>query len=200
MKNTAKITDTLIKVISYTLVVLVIAGVIGVVAYFTGGFTSGFKTFYLTIDGKDVLNSESGYSVDSENPLVVDVKYVFDFAGEEETGYSVKVVPNTTGEVEDFEFTVDGQKQSFKAQKDLTAGFHIEYGENSFTLTPIGNLDEIIQAVYPTSEIGGCDIPGYENMFALIVTSYDGSASVTVYFCCPDKVTGVELDKESITF
>ena len=199
MKNTAKITDIMIKVISYTLVVLAIAGIIGVVAYFTGGFTSGFKTFYLTIDGKDVLTSASGYSVDSENPLAVDVKYVFDFVSEEKTGYSVKVVPNT-GEVEDFEFTVDGQKQSFKAQKDLTAGFHIEYGEDSFTLTPIGNLDEIIQAVYPTSEIGGCDIPGYDNMFALIVTSYDGSASVTVYFCCPDKVTGVGLDKESITF
>lgn len=191
--------NTGIKVISYIFVVMVLVGVIGVVAYFTGGFTSGFKTFYLTINGKDVLTSASGYSVDSENPLVVDVKYVFGFAGEEETGYLVKVVPNT-GEVEDFEFTVDGQKQSFKAQKDLTAGFHIEYGEDSFTLTPIGNIEEIIQAVYPTSEIGGCDIPGYENMFALIVTSYDGSASVTVYFCCPDKVTGVGLDKESITF
>lgn len=199
MKNTTTVTATVVKVVSYTLVVLAIAGIIGVVAYFTGGFTSGFKTFYLTIDGKDVLTSASGYSVDSENPLVVDVKYVFDFASEEKTGYSVKVVPNT-GEVEDFEFTVDGKKQSFKAQKDLTAGFHIEYGEDSFTLTPIGNLDEIIQAVYPTSEIGGCDIPGYENMFALIVTSYDGSASVMVYFCCPDKVTGIELDKESITF
>ena len=197
--NTTKVTATVVKVVSYTLVVLAIAGIIGVVAYFTGGFTSGFKTFYLTIDGKDVLTSASGYSVDSENPLAVDVKYVFDFVSEEKTGYSVKVVPNT-GEVEDFEFTVDGQKQSFKAQKDLTAGFHIEYGEDSFTLTPIGNLDEIIQAVYPTSEIGGCDIPGYDNMFALIVTSYDGSASVTVYFCCPDKVTGVGLDKESITF
>ena len=197
--NTTKVTATVVKVVSYTLVVLAIAGIIGVVAYFTGGFTSGFKTFYLTIDGKDVLTSASGYSVDSENPLAVDVKYVFDFVSEEKTGYSVKVVPNT-GEVEDFEFTVDGQKQSFKAQKDLTAGFHIEYGEDSFTLTPIGNLDEIIQAVYPTSEIGGCDIPGYDNMFALIVTSYDGSASVTVYFCCPDKVTGIALDKESITF
>lgn len=197
--NTTKVTATVVKVVSYTLVVLAIAGIIGVVTYFTGGFTSGFKTFYLTIDGKDVLTSASGYSVDSENPLVVDVKYIFDFASEEKTGYSIKVVPNT-GEVEDFEFTVDGQKQSFKAQKDLTAGFDIEYGENSFTLTPCGNLAEIIQTLYPTSEIGGCDIPGYENMFALIVTSYDGSASVTVYFCCPDKVTGVELDKESITF
>lgn len=191
--------NTGIKVISYILVVMVLVGVIGVVAYFTGGFTSGFKTFYLTIDGKDVLTSASGYSVDNENPLVVDVKYVFGFASEGETGYKVKVVPNVV-EGEDFEFEVDGEKQSFQAQKDLTAGFHIEYGEDSFILTPIGNLAEIIQAVYPMSEIAGCDIPGYENMFALIVTSYDGSASVTVYFCCPDKVTGVELDKESITF
>ena len=43
--NTTKVTATVVKVVSYTLVVLAIAGIIGVVAYFTGGFTSGFKTF-----------------------------------------------------------------------------------------------------------------------------------------------------------
>ncbi len=199
MSNNAKLTNTVIKVISYILVVMVLAGVIGVVAYFTGGFSSGFKTFYLTIDGKDVLTSASGYSVDSENPLMVDVKYVFGFASEGETGYKVKVVPNVV-EGEDFEFEVDGEKQSFQAQKDLTAGFNIEYGENSFTLTPLGNFNEIMQGVYPTAEIDCSGVNRYENMFALVVTSYDESASVTVYFCCPDKVTGVELDKESITF
>lgn len=197
--NTTKVTATVVKVVSYTLVVLAIAGIIGVVAYFTGGFTSGFKTFYLTIDGKDVLTSASGYSVDSENPLIVDVKYVFGFASECETGYKVKVVPNVV-EGEDFEFEVDGEKQSFQAQKDLTAGFNIEYEENSFTLTPLGNFNEIMQGVYPTAEIDCSGVNRYENMFALVVTSYDESASVTVYFCCPDKVTGVGLDKESITF
>lgn len=197
--NTTKVTATVVKVVSYTLVVLAIAGIIGVVAYFTGGFTSGFKTFYLTIDGKDVLTSASGYSVDSENPLIVDVKYVFGFASEGETGYKVKVVPNVV-EGEDFEFEVDGEKQSFQAQKDLTAGFNIEYEENSFTLTPLGNFNEIMQGVYPTAEIDCSGVNRYENMFALVVTSYDESASVTVYFCCPDKVTGVGLDKESITF
>lgn len=199
MSNNAKLTNTVIKVISYILVVMVLAGVIGVVAYFTGGFSSGFKTFYLTINGNDVLTSASGYSVDSENPLIVDVKYVFGFASEGETGYKVKVVPNVV-EGEDFEFEVDGEKQSFQAQKDLTAGFNIEYEENSFTLTPLGNFNEIMQGVYPTAEIDCSGVNRYENMFALVVTSYDESASVTVYFCCPDKVTGVELDKESITF
>jgi len=44
-----------IKIISWVLVVLVLAAGIGAIAYFTGGFTGEFKTFYVTVDGKDIL-------------------------------------------------------------------------------------------------------------------------------------------------
>lgn len=195
-KQTGK---TVGKVIAYILVLLVVAGVIAVIVRFTGGFTSDFKTFYVTVDGKDVLTSAGGYEVTNEKPLTVDVKYTFGSAGGDVSGYSVKVVPHAI-EGKDFDFTLDDQVYSFQAETDLTAGFGIAREETSFTLTPKGGVTEVLRAVYPNNEIGDCSDKGYEDMYALIVTSYNGEASVTLYFSVLQEVAGVTLDQEVIVF
>lgn len=195
-KQTGK---TVGKVIAYILVLLVVAGVIAVIVRFTGGFTSDFKTFYVTVDGKDVLTSAGGYEVTNEKPLTVDVKYTFGSAGGDVSGYSVKVVPHAV-EGKDFDFTLDDQVYSFQAETDLTAGFDISRKETSFTITPKGGVTEVLRAVYPNNEIGDCSDKGYEDMYALIVTSYNGEASVTLYFSVLQEVAGVTLDQEVIVF
>lgn len=195
-KQTGK---TVGKVIAYILVLLVVAGVIAVIVRFTGGFTSDFKTFYVTVDGKDVLTSAGGYEVTNEKPLTVDVKYTFGSAGGDVSGYSVKVVPHAV-EGKDFDFTLDDQVYSFQAETDLTAGFNISRKETSFTITPKGGVTEVLRAVYPNNEIGDCSDKGYEDMYALIVTSYNGKASVTLYFSVLQEVAGVTLDQEVIEF
>lgn len=195
-KQTGK---TVGKVIAYILVLLVVAGVIAVIVRFTGGFTSDFKTFYVTVDGKDVLTSAGGYEVTNEKPLTVDVKYTFGSAGGDVSGYSVKVVPHAV-EGKDFDFTLDDQVYSFQAETDLTAGFDISRKETSFTITPKGGVTEVLRAVYPNNEIGDCSDKGYEDMYALIVTSYNGKASVTLYFSVLQEVAGVTLDQEVIEF
>ena len=188
-KQTGK---TVGKVIAYILVLLVVAGVIAVIVRFTGGFTSDFKTFYVSVDGKDVLTSAGGYEVTNEKPLTVDVKYTFGSAGGDVSGYSVKG--------KDFDFTLDDQVYSFQAETDLTAGFDIAREETSFTITPKGGVTEVLRAVYPNNEIGDCSDKGYEDMYALIVTSYNGKASVTLYFSVLQEVAGVTLDQEVIEF
>ncbi len=195
-KQTGK---TVGKVIAYILVLLVVAGVIAVIVRFTGGFTSDFKTFYVSVDGKDVLTSAGGYEVTNEKPLTVDVKYTFGSAGGDVSGYSVKVVPHAV-EGKDFDFTLDDQVYSFQAETDLTAGFDIAREETSFTITPKGGVTEVLRAVYPNNEIGACSDKGYEDMYALIVTSYNGKASVTLYFSVLQEVAGVTLDQEVIEF
>ena len=195
-KQTGKTVD---KVIAYILVLLVVAGVIAVIVRFTGGFTSDFKTFYVSVDGKDVLTSAGGYEVTNEKPLTVDVKYTFGSAGGDVSGYSVKVVPHAV-EGKDFDFTLDDQVYSFQAETDLTAGFDIAREEASFTITPKGGVTEVLRAVYPNNEIGDCSDKGYEDMYALIVTSYNGKASVTLYFSVLQEVAGVTLDQEVIVF
>ena len=195
-KQTGK---TVGKVIAYILVLLVVAGVIAVIVRFTGGFTSDFKTFYVSVDGKDVLTSAGGYEVTNEKPLTVDVKYTFGSAGGDVSGYSVKVVPHAV-EGKDFDFTLDDQVYSFQAETDLTAGFDIAREETSFTITPKGGVTEVLRAVYPNNEIGDCSDKGYEDMYALIVTPYNGKASVTLYFSVLQEVAGVTLDQEVIEF
>lgn len=195
-KQTGK---TVGKVIAYILVLLVVAGVIAVIVRFTGGFTSDFKTFYVSVDGKDILTSAGGYEVTNEKPLTVDVKYTFGSAGGDVSGYSVKVVPHAI-EDKDFDFTLDDQVYSFQAETDLTAGFDIAREETSFTITPKGGVTEVLRAVYPNNEIGDCSDKGYEDMYALIVTSYNGKASVTLYFSVLQEVAGVTLDQEVIEF
>lgn len=195
-KQTGK---TISKIVAYVLVLLVVVATIGLIVRFTGGFTSDFKTFYVTVDGKDVLTTSGGYLASPEKPLKVDVKYIFNSAGGDASGYSVKVVPHVV-ESKDFDFTLDDQVYSFQAETDLTAGFDIQRDESSFTVAPKGKVTEVLQAVYPNNTIGDCDGKSYEDMYALIVTSYNGEQSVTLYFTLPEDVSGVELDKEQIIF
>ena len=54
-----------IKIISWVLIVLTLVAGVGAIAYFTGGFTGEFKTFYINVDGKDILTSASDYKHDT---------------------------------------------------------------------------------------------------------------------------------------
>lgn len=184
------------KVIAYILILLIVVGAIGFLAYNTDGFTSSFKTFSVECNGKEVSTSASGFETTVDKPLVVKVKYNFDSKA---SGYSVKVVPNTLAG-KDFDFTLDGDVYSFQAERDLTDGFNIEYEEKSFILKPKGNLTEIIQANYPNSVVEDCVQYGYKDMFTLVITSYNGESAVYLNFSVPEKVVGVELSPEVIVF
>ena len=186
-----------VKIISWVLIVLVLATAIGAIAYFTGGFTGEFKTFYLNVGDRDILTSATGFQVSVDEPLTVNVKYTF--AEDGVNGYSVKVVPNAlTGK--DFDFTVDGIPYSYQAESDLTAGFEIEEHESSFVLKPKGTLNEVMAAVYPNSEIEDLTGKGYENMFLLVVDSYNGESTVTLAFSIVEGVSGIEIKPGNIYF
>lgn len=186
------------KIISYIVLVLIFVAVCGFIVYYTGGFTSDFKTFYVNIDGKDILTTADGYTLSADTPLRVEVKYTFGALNKDISGYSVKVVPNTAGE--NFDFTVDGQVYSYQAESDLTKGFDIAQEDNAFTITPKGGINKILAAVYPDSEIEDCRNKAYENMYLLVVTSYNGAASVKIAFSIDEPLYDIILDKEEIVF
>jgi len=187
------------KVVSYIAIVLVLIAVCGLLAYFTNGFTSDFKTFYVEADGKQVLATSDGFKVAKDEPLNVNVKYTFGAVNKEVSGYSVKVVPNAI-QGKDFDFTLDGDAYSFQAEDDLTAGFEIVQEENSFSVKPKGGINTILQSVYPNYEIGDVRDKAYENMFTLVVTSYNGEANVKLNFTVTENIEGIILDKEVIVF
>lgn len=186
------------KIITYCVLVLLFVAVCGFIFYYTGGFTSDFKTFYVNIDGKEILTSADGYKLSADMPLQVNVKYTFGAFNKDITGYSVKVIPNTAGK--EFNFIVDGQTYSYQKETDLTAGFDISQANNSFTITPKGGINKILAAIYPESEIEDCRNKTYENMYSLVVTSYNGAASVEIHFSIDEPLYDIVLDKEEIVF
>jgi hypothetical protein len=187
------------KIISYVLIVLALVGVIGFIAKFTSGFTSDFKTFYVTIDGKDIMAEANHYAIGKNETMKVDVKYTFNSSNSEVSGYSVKIVPNTR-EDKNFDFLVDGEVHSFYDIEDLSAGFIIEKSENSFTITPKGELTDILKAVYSEGEVADCSEYNHHNMFSLVITSYNGASTVTVNFAVLREAEKVFFDKEAIIF
>ena len=189
-----------IRILSYALLGLLVVGVIGFVAYFTNGFKSDFKTFYITVDGKDIMESDGGYKVSKGKPLEIKVKYVFSAGSNQKKEYSVKVVPNII-DGRDFTFSDEKEEKSFQSVEDVTSGFDIKKTENGFTVSPKGNaLEEVLKSVYPNGKFDNVNEKGYENMFTIVVTSYDGKANVKLNFSLSSKVSGVTLDKEGILF
>lgn len=189
------------KVLSYAVIILILAAACGALAFFTNGFTTDFTSFYVVCNEKEIMSSAGGYYVSAANPLTVDVKYTFDFVNDTISGYTVKVVPNTASNA-DFDFTIDGDVYSFYAETDLTDGFDIEYGESSFTIAPKGNMQQVLSAVYPASTVtverDGKDYSA--EIFTLAVTSYNGEKSVYLNFAIADETipAGIALDKEVI--
>ena len=189
-----------IRILSYALLGLLVVGVIGFVAYFTNGFKSDFKTFYINVDGKDIMESGGGYKVSKGKPLEVKVKYVFSAGSNQKKEYSVKVVPNIIAG-RDFTFSDGKEEKSFQSVEDITSGFDINKTESGFTVSPKGNtVEEVLKVVYPNGKFDNVNEKGYENMFTLVVTSYDGKANVKLNFSLSSKVSGVTLNKEGILF
>lgn len=188
------------RIVSYIILLMVIVATIGVFAYFTNGFTSDFKTFYVSVNGKDVMTSQGGFVVTNKEPLSVDVKYTFGVLNKNDSkDYSIKIVPNKI-EKKDFTYTVDGESKSFQSETDLSGGFDVVKGEKSFTIKAKGEtITEVLSAIYG-KEITDCESKGYNDMFTLVVTSYNGEASVKLNFSLTLKVTGITLDKEVIEF
>ena len=186
--------DKWAKIIAWVLIVLALIGTIGAIAYFTGGFTSSFQSFYVEIDDKQISTTASGYKMSPDSPLTVNVEYLL---SEEVLDYSVKVIPHALKN-KDFDFKLDDDVYSYQGEKDLTSGFDIEYGESSFTIKPKGGITKILQAIYPHNQVEDCRQFAYENMYTLVVTSYDGKSSVTIHFSIPEDIWGIEFDKSHI--
>lgn len=187
--------------LAYVGIVLVVIIIVGVVARFTNGFTDDFKMFYVKVEDKEIMSGSGGYEITRSRPMQVEVKYTFSFATDENKGYNVKIVPNAADKSRDFSFTVNGESRQFQAETDLTDGFGIEKSESTFKVTPKGeNLTGVLQAIYPGLDTARIEEKAYNDMFALVVSSYNEKSSVTIYFTLSSKVTGVRLDKEAIVF
>ena len=192
------------------LVVFVLAIGAGVYLHFTGDDTTT-SDFYVLYNGKEISSNAKGYEMSKDKAVAI---YVVDKTSEnEETEYTVKVVPNVNKD-KDFNIILDGEITSYQSIKDLTEGFDIVYEGNSFTIKPYGDITTILNAVYVNAEIEDCSEYTYEDMFTLIISN--GENTVEIDFTVPSStnndnddnndgdntgdITGIKLSVESIVF
>jgi len=195
MKKTGKIG----KIVSIVVAILVVATVAGLLAFFTNGFTTDFQTTYVECGEDKIVGSASGYALAPDHPLSLKVVSPFK-AGSAKSGYSVKVVPHYISG-HDFDFTIDGNVYAYSKEKDLSAGFNINYKDDGFDIQAKGGINEVLHAVYPGKEISDCSAYVYKDMYALIITPYSGGGETTIYFSGFDEmVTRVVLDREVLVF
>ena len=136
---------------------------------------------------------------DSEKTLKGEVRIGVNCRGGDVAGCMLKIVANAD-EGEDCDMILVGKAQSVQEENNMTGELEIEYGEESFTVTPKGGVDDVLKGVYPNNEIGDCEGKGYADMYSLVITSYNGEASVTVHFSAYEEVCEITLDKAVIVF
>ena len=188
------------NIFSFLTALLVIAVIVlgGSFLYkFTNGFNEELKTFYVTINDKEVMSSANGYTVSPKSGLTVKVKYTFGAPENTDKHYSLKITSNYDRE-NNFDFIVDGKPYSFGAGEDYTAGFDITYGKDYFILKPKGYINDVLRAVYADKQVSDCANKEFKDMFTLTVYSYNGESSVTVLFTIKHTITGISLDKEEV--
>ena len=197
MADKAKMTAG--KIISLALVVLLIVTAVGVAAYFSNGFTSEFKTFYVECNGEKILNNKNYYEMSVNEEYRFDVKYLFDVGNKEnKLGYHVKILPHTTKET-NFDFTADGKTYNYGAEGELTQAFEIEQADEYFTLKA-PTVKGILETLYPNKRIIVPELKSKTPYFELVVSSEDYSASITIAFASVIAVTEVTLDSDHIVF
>lgn len=171
------------SILSYVLIVLLLVGMCGAIAYFTNGFTTDFTSFYVVIDGEDVLTNKSGFRISMYDPLEVQVKYTMGFVNEELSGYSLELRAKTGIK---FDYSVDGEFLDFQGDVDWDKCFDIVQNESSFTIKPKGNgMKELLEFVYPGQEVVVSDevIESLEgDIFSLTIYSYNKDSSITIDF------------------
>ena len=191
------------------LVVFVLAIGAGVYMHFTDNTPT--SDFYVLYNSKEISSNAKGYEMSKDKAVAI---YVVDKTSEnEETEYTVKVVPNVIKD-KDFNIILEGEITSYQGIKDLTEGFNIDIEGNSFTIKPYGDITTILNTVYVNSEIEDCSEYTYDDMFTLVISN--GEDSIEIDFTVPSStnndnddnndgdntgdITGIKLSVESIIF
>lgn len=191
---------TIAKAIVGILVILLIAGVIGIIYKFTNGFNESFKTFYVEYDGKQILTRDTKQDFEYDHTYRFDVKYTFDNEKTEPKDYSVQIVPNVTT---DFDYTVDGSKYIYSKLKDVTSVFDIKKEKTYFEFTVNHeNVIDVIKALNADKTVEIDEIVlTYELPLKLVISSYNGEVSYNIFFnILAGGVTGITLDRTEIVF
>ena len=185
------------KVITYILVVLLVLGIAGMVAYFA--LRAQGVTYYVEYGGERyVANGDGGsLSLRSGEPQEFSVKSLT--GGE--VNYDVKVVSNSSN---NFSFTCNGKIYQFvsteEANNDYSEVFALTKRADGFSLTiPEGfSAEKAVKAKFGEGVQIGTELSAELAYFSVTIEA--GESRVQIFFRFSPELLSVELDCESIVF
>ncbi len=175
---------TVFKVIALLLILCILGALIAFLYIYTNGFNEDLKTFYLEYRDEKILTARSSRSFRTGEDHTFGIRYTFDLSGEEK-GYSVKIYSRDLGE-NVFDYKINGKTKRYVGGTDLTAGFDIALGGNSFTLSlpKAMTLSDVLTKANPGVTIE-CPSPSAlkDNiLFTMVVENYNGTKELEIDF------------------
>lgn len=143
----------------------------------TNGFTTGLKSFYLTVGSEEIHYEYEDLKIE------MDKDYKFYINGSSGKDYNVRIVPNLpTGE--ELKFTADGKETSYSSMVSLVKGFVLTGGDDYFTLRAEKDLPAIL----------GCY---FENVSGVENVAVENDKTPASYFKC---IVSLEDESDFVTF
>lgn len=194
------------KIISVLLVIALLAGAFAGVAILLKKSLDGVlpdSMFFVKISDKTIFSTASGYVVNKNNPLTVEVKK--SLLNDDKANYTVTI--DADSELS-FSYVKDGKVNLFKSSVDVSDFFVIVDNEKGFVLTAKGSsVTEMLNVLNDGSSISVEEkyIDYKKTMFWLTITSKDdvqsfvkiGFSINTAPFIIPDEIV---LDQKEIIF
>ena len=181
-----------VTVVTAIVLLVIIAGAIGMAAWLTNGFEDELKAFGVTINGKYYPNDAEG--------LVLD-KHVTATVTTEDYEVTVSAKPVT----EDFTFDVGAETYSWSSDavlRDFTQGFNVTVKADTFTMEYTDLAGVLAKTLeYDAEDICVPDVPAGEDLFVLSVAK--GGTELRIGFTLADlggnaNVESVSLDVTKI--
>lgn len=175
-----------LSVLFTMLIVLLLAGVVAFIMYFTNNFSTDLTTFYVQYSSQELRRDTGGMRFERGVYYTFKVNYPLGFPSNE-TGerYHVSVEVGEAGK--DIEYRVDSRLTSlYPRSPDLSESFGIVRDTNSFMfyIPEETTLESILKKAYEGKEV--TEIPQVDftekDYFCLTVKSYDETKVIRIGF------------------
>ena len=181
------------------ILLLLVVVIVGFAVFFKNyGDKVPNSLFHVTIDGKDIYSTSTGYVISPQMALNVAVKSpsTSDNNGE----YTVSIKADSSLK---FTFVKDGKLCLFLSTEDVTKFFDIKNTNNGFALSAKGlTVTDMLNVLYESDSISVEEKAIYYNqtMFWLTISPKDNAESaVRIGFSINGKMS-ISLDTEEIIF
>lgn len=183
------------KFISYIIVILILVGVLGSIAFLTNNFTQEPATMLVQVNGHFIKGNVDSIVFDKTSPAAFKV---LNLSGQ---GYTIQIIPEVVDDL-DFQFKLGDETVWFSSdQSDYSSVFDITETEDGFEIDfSKCKMTDILTAKYPEYVVSEVPNPSSGSYFTLVIKDKGTNSQVRIALnnILDVAVEGVELDKSEV--